>query len=240
MVLAKNIVDRLKVLCYDNELLKIKGFNDIGEEFETSGRIAFDDNYKPGITENALWIDFGRKNSIDYSFQTMWTTNFIFDLPESISMEGSCLFVDEVLTEYGEIVVKNQDAEKLRKFVNKRKINYENKLKEENRLTNKEELDPASESIRILLGNPFILKDSEYVYYGVVSSIPKCATDEGDMWFTFKVGDRIVGIYIKKDSEVYIPNIETDEIYLVEDNNDYKDIDQKFIDRASKIQKQKI
>ena len=138
--------------CESSEPLKIIGFNDLGQRFETVGRVTRTDNGKPAVFSNEIFFDFGAKREgKNYSeFLAPFKVDFFPDV-----FEGTQLIVEKICLASGEVIFENPDAKEY--FATAQEIGK--KKEEEHKAEGRDlgELDPITAKLDEVIGKPILI-----------------------------------------------------------------------------------
>ena len=148
MLLTNELQEKLKTLCDGKTKIVIKGFNDLGDPFETKGRIAKDGNGEGAVYSQGLFLEFIDKYT---QLKNKWTAPYFAEIGDVDSV-GTNLIIGSIELEGGEVLFENADAEKYLAEAKARREKYISTANEEGRLITKYEL--VSKTLLGLLGRP--------------------------------------------------------------------------------------
>lgn len=235
MKISQQMIDDLGKLCEKNVQITIKGFNDFGQEFTTTGRITRTDKGKPGVEDYAVYVEFGKevpKNG--KKKQSEYFAPFKFDYDGS--WPGHSLIVDEILLPNGEVIFKNPDAEQYKEQALKNKQAEDEKNKKDGR--DLDELDPVTEKLSEMIGKPIVLDNGSS---GVFVSCA-AASNDGSPILHIVQGPLAGSAFVGPTSKLYTESLDG-ELNLVEDNaktrEDFVKVSEIFKARKSKIEQAK-
>ena len=198
----------------NGDVFTIKGFNDINQIFETNGRVTFDDKGEPGAYEEEIFFEFGKPKCYK-EFRGETYCPFSIDIDMKYLFEGSALIVVEILDSNGNIVLKNEDAEKYLEIVQKREKTFKERLQSEGRNITEENIDPLTKKVPFYIGKPVIIdNDKPYVLLSY-----KGANNFGDTMLNVGIATLVGGARIESCSSLQTIDLDGNRI-LVEKNNE--------------------
>ena len=152
-----NMQEKLKELYREGKNITIYGMNDLGQAFETNGRISKDSFGKIGIDEQGFYVEFGSRQKVGSpKFQAYFTTDVNLD---HVPM-GSKLIVDAVYV--GEdLIFENEKYKDLLPQLRDRHIEFEEKLISTGK--DLKEDDRVTKELRKRIAGPIILDGKESV-----------------------------------------------------------------------------
>ena len=164
----KELYDYFKKVWERDGYITIVGINSLGDEFETVGRIATDDNGDMSVYEDCIFLSFGDKNNRD-----------LIAPYDTVNLDGenvmTGLFIKEIRDLKGDILFENpnfesiaKDAEKNAKKAKERDQQFGFDITED---------DAVTEKLRGLIGRPIVLDEDGRRTYGVLSEVKGSAFD---------------------------------------------------------------
>ena len=205
MLLTNEVQEKLKELCDGKTKIVIKGFNDLGDPFETKGRIAKDINGEVAVYSQGLFLEFIDKNNIA---RYNWIAPYFSEIGDVDSV-GTNLIIDSIKLDSGEVLFKNADAERYLADAKIRMDDYISKAKEEGRLIKNYEL--VSKTLLGLLGRPISFDDYDGDICGVLTELPRYADDKGHAIIKMINGTDIKTFYVGSSDALDVVDLDADE-----------------------------
>ena len=205
MLLTNELQEKLKTLCDGKTKIVIKGFNDLGDPFETKGRIAKDGNGEGAVYSQGLFLEFIDKYT---QLKNKWTAPYFAEIGDVDSV-GTNLIIGSIELEGGEVLFENADAEKYLAEAKARKEKYISTANEEGRLITKYEL--VSKTLLGLLGRPISFDDYDGDICGVLTELPRYADDKGYAIIKMINGTDVKTFYVGASDALDVVDLDADE-----------------------------
>ena len=225
MKISNELQKKLKTLCDGKTKIIITGFNDLGQPFETKGKITRDDKGDISVLEDRIYLEFGKEKFNEKTPYTKWVAPYVTNYEED-GFEGTTLIIKTIKLENGEVLFENEDADKyLDKIIIKYK-QYEKELEDMGCFVGGN--SPVSKELLNYLGKPITIVEFEN-HHGkpttvdslecVLSSLPE-TYDDG--FSRIKVRDSVLvgSIGIHSDAALLAVNLDTGEEEFVCANQD--------------------
>ncbi|MBQ3493850.1 MAG: hypothetical protein IJA69_00370 [Clostridia bacterium] len=128
---SKELLEQLKLACSEEKLITIKGVNSFGQEFETTGRITHTDKGSAGVSEDVIWLEFGKSKDDEDRKQTKWFAPYRLTY-DSEGFGCSALYVFSIEID-GKVVFENENKQTLIEHCEKDYAKEQEELKKDGR-----------------------------------------------------------------------------------------------------------
>ncbi len=140
----------LKEICKSDKKIIVSGINSRGVPFAVEGKIARDNNDRPGFGEDGLAIEFGKVRS-PYSNKPLWTAVYFLNIDKGIWRNN--LIVESIKDENGNLIYSAQNFDEIKNIAEQNKIAYQN----HNKAYLIHHKDVVTEKLEGLVGHPIML-----------------------------------------------------------------------------------
>ena len=118
MKFTKTQLQTLKQIWAEEKPITIKGVNNHGEAFETTGRITTDDNGAVGCQEKIVFVEFGKEKNSPKRKQTKWFAGYRTEYHDNENVYELYIFSIEC---EGKLIYENADKEMIKEKTKKNK-----------------------------------------------------------------------------------------------------------------------
>ena len=168
MKFTQQQLDILKKCWEQEKEITIKGITNLGEKFNTTGRIATTDDLQAALADEGVWVEFGKTKYDEEVERTIYFAPFITEMRQWAFLEDFCVFAIEV---DGKCIYENSDKEKWISLAEENKRRHDIKYKDRKY---HEVIDcPVMKALKNMIGKPIYLTDYSWddgdcgVYLGV-------------------------------------------------------------------------
>lgn len=184
MVIPQEIQDKLKAACDFQIEIEIEGFNELGDPFETKGKIAISDNNEPFVHETYVCLDFAQDAAQkEGKASSPWIAPFfsVSDKEaEGYYHDSYKLIIRTIRLPNGKVLYENPDADRYLRESKYRLEGYRQYAQKEGfgwveeppfRVAGCDGLEPCvvAEELMSLLGRPIVLDGQA----GVLTELPR-------------------------------------------------------------------
>lgn len=153
MKFTQDQLNQFKQIWAEGKELTIKGINNFGEPFETTGRITTDDKGHGGIYENTLYIEYGTEKDSPTRKQTKWFAPYTTEYRDSIILDHFVIFSIEC---EGKTLFENPEKEEIKQ---KAEENAKDKIKKSASEGRDRIIDcPVVDFLKTKIGQPIRIK----------------------------------------------------------------------------------
>lgn len=164
MTFSKEELSKLFDIWEKDQAITIKGMNAFGEKFTTRGKITVDDKGNPGIYEEWIMIEFGKRTDKRKTGRDRADcyAPYRVEFNNKDSSFGAGLAILEIEDEQGEVIFSNSNAQELEKQTEVMRKKQEQDQKEHGTEFYGED-DAVTAQLRKLIGRPIHLDDESFV-----------------------------------------------------------------------------
>lgn len=236
MAFTQEQLAKLKQIWAEEKTVKIAGITNLGQTFETEGRIATDDKGFAGIREKKLWIEFGKEKEVESRKQTKWFAPYDTTIEEGRFLSDFVIFSVEC---DGEKIFENPEREELHAIARKNRSIAEAERKNEGR----DEIVscPVVDFLKTKIGQPVRIRNlvkekGEWdwvVHDGVLLGIDGC-TLEGYPIIQLADGPGLSNDFVM--AATLVSGVGDDMAFEVVYRNDNEDFENQRVEIADRIE----
>ncbi len=191
---TKEQIARLKEICNEREEIVIDGMTSRGRAFNVTGRIAFDDNGKFGVSKDWVAIEFGKANG-DVSEHDVLAIYYLNIVQNELSPS---LLINSIKTANDEMIydISKENLKEMLEIVDKENVKISKRIEE----TPIVKYDRVSNKMFDLVGQPVsVYTNNEEVAKGVLLEIEK-ANVFGNATFSVAHGTEITTAQVEAET----------------------------------------
>ena len=189
----KELYDYFKKVWKSGGTITIAGINSLGNEFETTGRIATDFLDNISVYESFIYLNFGK----------WWRRDWIapyFTIIENSEKITPSLFIKEIKDTDGNVIFTNPNFKEIERDVKKNAA--QEKENEEKARADIIEDDAVTEKLREMIGQPIVLEDDDGRTLGVLTEIRGAAVDGSTSLF-IRSGVRVEPAFVNESTTLF-------------------------------------
>ena len=219
MLLTNELQEKLKKLCDGKTKIVIKGFNELGDPFETKGRISkcYDVKaavYKAAVYDGSLFLEFGKEKSASDTPYTKWVAQYYTEISNFEVLEATRLIITSITLDSGEVLLENADAEKYYAIAKEMGESFESIFRKNGNLI--QNFDPVSKELFNYIGKPIVIDGNDCI----LTEAPRMKGGITASWAEIVNGDSWNVCPIGSNSGLIAVNLDTDEEEFVCANKD--------------------